>query len=445
MGLVGAIGVLLLAATVVTVGALDRHRSTPAPATTVTPRLPTTTTSTVATTQPVPPLSADGSYAVGTTNLSIMEPGAPGTARRSLPTAVFYPVRGTAAAGGPDAQPERTHAPYPLLVFSQGYDLSVQAYSTLLTDWASAGFVVAAPTYPHTDPSDQRALDENDITNHPADLRYVITTLLDAAHGSGSPLSGLIDANEIGAVGHSDGADVTLAVAADACCQDPRVKAAAILSGAELASFAGRYVFSGTVPLLVTQGNADTINLPACSAQIYNAAASPKYYLDLLGAPHEPPYADPGPDQQIVAQVTTDFFDAELAGQSAALAAMSSSGNVGGRSSLTTGPGRASANRCVPGSSWLTAQPTRPLRPLPHRLVGPHPLVGGVALGMPLTPWQPGVGATVTSGGTPGSGGRSSAAPSTASAMADCPCASGWRWSPESYMGNIAVGAQAPS
>ena len=197
----------------------------------------------------------------------------------------------------------------------------------------------------------------------------------------------MIDANEIGVVGHSDGADVTLAVAADTCCRDPRVKAAAILSGAELASFGGRYAFSGGVPLLITQGNADTINLPACSAQIYNAAASPKYYLDLLGAPHEPPYADPGPDQQIVAQVTTDFFDAELAGQSAALAAMTTDGNVGGRSSLTTGPGRASGNRRMPGSSRLTAGPPAACRLLSHRLR--HPLIGVVALRMPLTPWHP--------------------------------------------------------
>jgi len=235
-------------------------------------------------------------------------------------------------------------------VFSQGYDLSVQAYSTLLTDWASAGFVVAAPTYPHTDPSDQSALDENDITNHPTDLRYVITTLLDAARGSGSILSGLIDANEIGVVGHSDGADVTLAAATDTCCRDPRVKAAAILSGAELASFGGHYALSGGVPLLVTQGSADTINLPACSAQIYNAAGSPKYYLDLLGAPHESPYADPGPDQQIVAQVTTDFFDTELAGQTAALAAMTTDGNVGGRSALTASALAPQANGACPGA-----------------------------------------------------------------------------------------------
>ena len=275
--------------------------------------------------------------------------------RRSLPTAVFYPVRGVAADGGPGAQPDRTHAPYPLLVFSQGYDLSVQAYSTLLTDWASAGFVVAAPTYPHTDPSDQSGLDENDITNHPADLRYVITSLLAAAHGSGSLLSGLIDANEIGVVGHSDGADVALAVAADTCCQDPRVKAAAILSGAELASFGGRYAFSGAVPLLITQGNADTINLPACSAQIYDAAG----ISQVLPRPSRARRTSfPMPTRARISRsspsVITDFFDAELAGRTAALAAMTTDGNMGGRSTLDDERGRASGRRTVPGGPELS-------------------------------------------------------------------------------------------
>jgi dienelactone hydrolase len=235
-------------------------------------------------------------------------------------------------------------------VFSQGYDLGVPAYSALLADWASAGFVVAAPTYPHTDPSDPGALDESDIVNHPADLRQVITALLNAVQGPGTVLSGLIDANEIGVVGHSDGAVVSLAAAANTCCQDARVKAAAILSGAELASFPGRYVFSDRVPLLVTQGSADTINLPACSAEIYDAANSNKYYLDLLGAPHEPPYVDPGPDLQIIARVTTDFFDGELVGQTAALAALATDGNVEGRSSLSATAVAPQARGACPGS-----------------------------------------------------------------------------------------------
>lgn len=351
VALVSATGISLLAATVLVVNAFTSRQSKHAPTPAATATQPRATSSTVAVTQPVAPPTSDGSYAVGTTSLPITEPGAAAAiAPRSLPTTVFYPGRGVAPGGGTDALPDRTHAPYPLLVFSQGYNLSVEAYSTLLSDWASAGFVVAAPTYPHTDPAGPGALDENDITNHPADLRFVITTLLETAQGSGSILSGLIDANEIGVVGHSDGADVSLAVATNTCCQDPRVKAAAILSGAELASIGGRYTFSSGVPLLVAQGNADTINLPACSAQIYDAAGSPKYYLDLLGAPHKTPYTDAGPDQQTVASVTTDFFDTELAGRTSALTALTTDGNVGGRSSLTATAAAPQAGGACPGA-----------------------------------------------------------------------------------------------
>jgi predicted dienelactone hydrolase len=352
----GAVGALLLVATAITVTALTAHPTKHEPATTSTtstqPQTQATSTSSAnPTTQAQPPISSDGSFAVGTTSLSIVEPAGVGaTADRLLPTAVFYPGRDAAAAQGTGLQPDRIHAPYPLLVFSQGYDSSVQDYSTLLAHWASAGFVVAAPTYPHTDPSNPGALDESDIANHPADLHQVITALLNTAHGPGAVLTGLIDANEIGVVGHSDGAEVSLAVAANSCCQDPRVKAAAILSGAELASFGGHYVFSDGVALLVAQGNADIVNLPACSAQIYNAAGPDKFYLDLLGASHKPPYADPGPDQEIVARVTTDFFHGELAGQKPALTALTTDGNVEGRSSLSVAAVAPQASGQCPGA-----------------------------------------------------------------------------------------------
>ena len=161
----------MLAATAIIVTALTDRQSRQEPVTKATQPEPQTTPPTPPTTarsQSPPAMTSDGSYAVGTTTLPIVEPGgAGGTADRSLPTAIFYPGREAAAGEAAGVQPDRSHAPYPLLVFSQGYDLSVQAYSTLLRDWASAGFVVAAPTYPHTDPGDPGALDENDIITTP--------------------------------------------------------------------------------------------------------------------------------------------------------------------------------------------------------------------------------------------------------------------------------------
>jgi len=210
---------------------------------------------------------------------------------------------------------------------------------------------VAAPTYPHTDPSDAADLDEYDIVNHPADFRYVLTSVLDLSSQRGSVLSGLIDPNAVAAIGHSDGGDVSLAVAANSCCRDPRVTAVVVLSGAELASLGGTYFSASSVPLLVVQGDADTVNPPGCSVQLYDAAKAPKYYLDLLGAGHEPPYIETGtPVANVVATVTTDFLDAQLYGQHPALEAMTSAGALPGVAEIVTGAAAPTVSGPCPGA-----------------------------------------------------------------------------------------------
>ncbi len=284
-----------------------------------------------------PPVTAEGTYRVTTSRIVISEPSGVGRPERLLPTEIWIPVPSRPAPG----RPKPARPPYPLVVFSQGYDLSVAAYSGLLAGWSSAGFVVAAPTYPHTSPTDPAELDENDIINHPNDLRFVISTLLRLARQPHTSLFGLVDTSEIGIAGHSDGGDVTLAVGDNSCCRDALVKAVAVFSGAELDSFGGAYFQDPSPPLLVVQGNKDTINFPVCSTQIFNSAKGTKFYLDLLGAQHEPPYAGPlvapKADRGIVAQVTTYFFDAELAGEPGALAALRKAGAVAGVASIREG------------------------------------------------------------------------------------------------------------
>ncbi|MGC8627390.1 MAG: alpha/beta hydrolase family protein [Acidimicrobiales bacterium] len=292
-----------------------------------------------------------GKYQVGTVRFAIVEHAGPGGYLvRPLPTRVWYPAYRSAGRLVPD----RSDAPYPLVVFSQGYDIPVSAYEGLLVDLASAGFVVAAPTYPYTVASYPGGLDEADIVNHPADLRFVIAALLHLAGQPGSALTGLVNPARVGLMGHSDGGDVSLAVADNTCCRDPLVKAVAVLSGAELVSFGGEYFTGPPVPILVAQGSADTVNVPACSTQIYDAARGPKYYLDLFGAEHEPPYAGPlsGPknDRLIVAQVATYFFDAELGAQKGALAAIARAGDVPRTSLVSIGGQLPSAPGGCPGA-----------------------------------------------------------------------------------------------
>jgi pimeloyl-ACP methyl ester carboxylesterase len=290
-------------------------------------------------------------FRVGSITLDLEEPSDPSISDartssdfiRRLPTVVRYPAAGPPNGqdnpGAPPASNERT---FPLLIFSQGYDMPPQAYSWLLRRWASAGFVVAAPAYPFTNPTTPGGPNEADIVNHPADLRFVIGTLRKKELLAGEPLSQEINPNEVAVIGHSDGGDVSLAVAAASCCRDRTVKAAVILSGSENRGFDDAYYTTGSVPLLVVQGSADTISPAGCSIDLYDQAPRPKYYVELIGAQHLQPYVDPGPDRSLVARAVLDFLARYLEGRSSGLAALARDGNAPPVARLIiggTGPG----------------------------------------------------------------------------------------------------------
>jgi dienelactone hydrolase len=259
-----------------------------------------------------------------------------GRSVRTLPTVVRYPANGRADAGEhPGAPPQRRAGHFPLIVFSQGFDMPVTAYGGLLDSWARDGFVVAAPTYPHTDPSSAGVVDESDIVNHPADLRYVVSSILSLARSAHGAL-GVLDARRIAVAGQSDGGDVSLAVAANTCCQIHALRAAVILSGAELPAFGGRYYSGPRVPLLVVQGDADTINPRGCSATLYDGASPPKFYLELFGAGHLPPYVDAGPIRTAVAATVRDFLARYVEGRPSGRRAMARDADIAGLSRLTS-------------------------------------------------------------------------------------------------------------
>lgn len=348
----GALVALLVVVVVAVAGGpgtrpATRHSATGHERTTTLPPRPSS--SSTSTTTPV----GTGPYPVGSLSITVTEPATASGPARTLTTYVRYPaVPGTGGPGTPPV-PARDAGPFPLVVFSGGYAVSPEEYSTLLTAWAAAGYVVADPVYPSTTPSSPGGLDEADIVHHPGDLSAVITALLDADGdaGSASPapsevitagpvgtLAGLITPGEIAAIGHSDGGDVTLAAVAGSCCQDRRIRAAVILSGAEDAVFGGSYFTAPEVgPLLVVQGTADTINPEGCSVQLYDQAPRPKAYLSLVDQTHQGPYLEAGTALTTVTLVTTDFLNGALRGSRAAPAAMGAAGNVPGRSTLFPG------------------------------------------------------------------------------------------------------------
>src|SRR6202020_2802854 len=96
-------------------------------------------------------------------------------------------------------------APHPLIVFAHGLGASPQDYQQLLTAWAAAGYVVAAPLFPLSSSETPGGPDGGDIGNQPGDMSFVIGQMLEASSSPSGPLSGLIDSDEIGAAGHSNG------------------------------------------------------------------------------------------------------------------------------------------------------------------------------------------------------------------------------------------------
>jgi dienelactone hydrolase len=245
----------------------------------------TTSTSTTVALPPPP-------YPVATTTIALVDASRPTVSRgvrvaatRALTTVVWYPTVGT-------------H--WPLVMFAPGYQVGPETYSALCRRWAAAGYVVAAPRFPLSDPSVAgSALDELDLDNQPADVRFVMGSLVSSA-GSALP----IDPTRIAVTGHSDGAEDALAVGEQGVAA---VKAVIAMSGQPVPRQ------GPNPPLLVMQGDQDTINPPARSQAVFDQATSPRFLLTLLGAGHLPPFAGGSKWQTVVEAVTVDFLNHYLA------------------------------------------------------------------------------------------------------------------------------------
>lgn len=258
---------------------------------------------------------------------------------RGLVTYVRYPALGPPSAKERrNAPPQRAAEPFPLVVFGHGFELTPAPYSRLLEAWARAGFVVAAPRFPLENAHAPGGPDESDLINQPADMSFVISKLLSVSSRPGGQLQDLIDPQRIAVSGHSDGGETALAVAYYRRFRDPRVGAAAILSGARIPGVAGFSFPPGTPPLLATQGTADTINLPRFTLSFYDAASPPKFLLTLFGAAHLPPYTNERPQLHIVERVTIAFFDRYLTQEAEPVSRLVRLGTVRGIASLAAQP-----------------------------------------------------------------------------------------------------------
>ncbi len=254
-------------------------------------------------------------------------------------------TRPTEAGAATPAHPERTletwlfqpegTGPFPLIVFSHGLSGHPDKFTKLLTAWAKAGFLVAAPAFPLTnDKVPSSSSNWTGLAQQPADVSFVITKMLAANDDPADALHDRIRPDRIGAGGLSLGGATTYGVTFNDCCRDDRIKAAEVLSGAQLA-VGGENHLDGHVPLLIMHGDAD-LSLPyAMEVDGYAKATGPVWFVTLLGGSHAPPFEDwPSPHDAVDEQVTTTFWEGTLGGDPAALARLDTEAVVPGLTTL---------------------------------------------------------------------------------------------------------------
>ncbi|GAA4150217.1 acetylhydrolase [Phytohabitans flavus] len=216
-------------------------------------------------------------------------------ADRPLPVTIWYP----------DADAGR----FPVILFSHGLTGSPDDYAGLLEHWASAGFVVAAPTYPHTSRGAER-IEPLDVINQPADATYVLTEVLKLDRRAGDTLRGRLATDRLAAAGHSAGGITTIGLFSVA--RDERLDAGVVLAGSALGVGLG---FVGPpAPLLFVHGQRDSVVSYASGKAAYDSVPWPKAFLTLPNGDHGESLRRGSQAFDMVAESTLDFWRWSLYG-----------------------------------------------------------------------------------------------------------------------------------
>jgi dienelactone hydrolase len=230
---------------------------------------------------------------------------------RPLPTTIWYPEIG--------------NGPFPVIVFSHGLTSEPSAYASLLTRWAHAGFVVAAPEFPYThyQVKDYRPLD---VANQPADASYVLGQVLALNAKSGDVLQNRLDTVNVAAAGHSAGGITTIGLFTSA--RDDRLTAGIVLSGEQVlpAPFTGP-----TAKILFVHGRLDNTVPYKNGLAAFQAVPWPKAMMSVTKGGHVAITKDFGP----VLATTTDFWRWSLYGDPTAKARLKDDATEGGTATLT--------------------------------------------------------------------------------------------------------------
>jgi dienelactone hydrolase len=169
----------------------------------------------------------------------------PGDSFRQLEGAVWHPA-------------SNSSGPYPLIVYSHGFFSKFDGGAYLAEHLASLGYVVVAVSYPLTSFDAPGGATPKDVVNQPADISFMIDTLIADSDTPGHALEGMVDASRIGVTGISLGGMTATLVAYHPDMRDPRIGAALSIAG-PTAIFKQSFFSHADLPFLMLAGDIDAL------------------------------------------------------------------------------------------------------------------------------------------------------------------------------------------
>ena len=254
---------------------------------------------------------------------------------RTLAVSVLYPAAGAPAEPGVFAQDAPPLAAadgggFPLVVYSHGVWSNGTERNDTLARWASAGYVVIAPTYPLSSGPGAKI---TDLPNQPGDLVFVTESFSDQANGPTDTLHGLVDTDCLALAGHSLGGATTLATAFDPCCGQLDVRAVVDIAGVLITVTPdAQLADAAPVPTLIVHGDEDPLVPLAMGQRAFDELQGPRWFLTFTGGDHNSMFLPP--ESALFDTSVLAFLDSELKDEPAALDQLSTTVTASGAAIL---------------------------------------------------------------------------------------------------------------
>jgi predicted dienelactone hydrolase len=155
-------------------------------------------------------------------------------------------------------RPEGLQKPGPLLVYSHGFMSFHQEGLYLVRFLASHGYTVVAVNYPLTNFFAPGKPLISDVVNQPADVSFLISTLLKRNADTSDVLHNTMDSKKIAVAGVSLGGMTSTLVTFHRKVRDPRITAAISIAG-PANMFTSHFFTSANTPFLMIAGDGDAI------------------------------------------------------------------------------------------------------------------------------------------------------------------------------------------